>query len=327
MITTERQAFDISLEQNRIQERKGTTLDPERAKKISIKGIAKDWSGFAWEYGLREKLRFTPYDHTYYQVFDFNAFSFNMVDGDDLDTGLDFRARMDKTERNGLIAVQYEALRFKFLNSRTRDKFIWTSPKSDPGEGFSDYSFAYFGQVEDSADGKRLLVYDFLNDLSRQDFAEMMGLSSEISMSDLMCSIQDLPADETVESFWGKLIAVKNDHKIFGNSLDQVLKSVNLPLLQKTKQMSQKEAQVIYNELQNGVSVAILQASIRQRLKNFVLEVTEGYVLSDNEIFGSCGTVGMPEWVEYNTITGEFHCKFCKKGLTRAEANSHRCVC
>ena len=85
-----------------------------------------------------------------------------------------------------------------------------------------------------------------------------------------------------------------------------------------------------------GFALEIIQADIGTRLLSFVRNLTgENLRLgfsATGKIEGSCGSVsvgmnGVPKWVEYNVMTGEFFCKLCRRGLSKTDVGIHRCKC
>jgi len=336
-INQERLAFDVSLEQKRIFEAKKASSDPVATKKIAVAGIANDWSGFAWEYGLKNKLRFTPFEHRYYQIADPDHFEYpirnwRMVCEEDLDLGTDFISRLDKQERGGLIAKQAEQVQEKFFQSKVGDRFMWASPLS---EDFSGYSFLYYAEVKESSEGKVLEVHDFLNSLDSTDFNRLFNLPEETLLEELMAEMKDTDLG-TSQAVWEKLTETSPTGRIFNKSLDEILQFLDEPLMKQVKARSLMEAERIYDALEAGVSISILQQQVGQRLLDFVFGVTgeqfTGFA-SGGGIDGSCGRVdfgssgGAPDWVEYSSITGEFKCKLCDEKLKRSKIDSHRCKC
>ncbi len=327
-----RNAFDTHLAAKGVYETLNSNLAPQVAQEITIDTLAKNWSGFAWEYGLKSKLGFTPYPHAYYQLGN------KVFCEEDLLTGVSFEDRLDLSERGGLVAEASLQMMERFKASRVGAKFLAGSPLSDPGEGFSDYSFLYFCKVVDSPEGKKLETYDFLNDLSREQFIELFNqagkcqtLAASASMREVMTTFPEVNFTDLSE-IWKVMTEIKPDGTIFGKEIDEILASNNMALLMKAKQRSRVEAERLFQEITSGMSLDLLQDQIGERLKNCVEELLGSdfdIALFLSSIEGSCGTVSinLPSWCEFNSITGEITCKHCRKGLTRSQVNSHRCIC
>lgn len=312
--TKERLAFDIALAERRIKE--------SPSKKSAILGIAKDWSGFAWEYGFKNVLRFTPFDHYYYQ--DLSSSQMIMACEEDLGLGIDFTERIDPEERGGLVLASVSSVREKFFSSEPGDQFIWASPP-DPNLKLP-YGFLYYGVVEDTPKGKRLATYDFFTDLSEEECSEFLGLTKDAQTEEILTAQKNVDFN-SIEDVWAALIATKPEAQIFGKSLDEILRQVNLPLLFLVRQKSYQEAERIFDNWHQGIPTDTLQSQVNGRLIEFVREFVGEKVVSEIRWFGSCGGINGPSWAEYNAITGEFICKLCCRSFPQNLISSHRCAC
>ncbi len=337
-----RQAFDIKLVANRWKQAREALNDPREAYRVTLDGVQKDWQAFTWEYGLKKDLRFTPYEHTYFQRGDC------MVAEEDLSLlgNIDFLTRLDPSERKGLVYKSFEALKRTFINADIGDTFIWASPKSEDNEGFSGYSFAYFGRIENSIHGKSFHVWDFFSDLSKEEFTRVLNrasksqtLAQSTSMEQVLTSITKTNSIRSHADVWKIMIDAKPDHAIFGVSLPEILSSNDPVLLAKVKEKSRSEAIQILAQLEQGIPISQIQATVGDRLLKFVSlvtgqTVTEVYqtIAAHNRTEGSCGDVSYglygpmdPKVTEISPITGRKQCRVCHKPLKYFEAYCMTC--
>lgn len=339
METLPRYAFDVTKAYQRVDRAHEAIVGSEKAKKKAINILAKDWSGLVWEYGLKGHLRFTPYRHVYHQIFDFGENRFKMVDEDDFETRVDFLNRVDQEERGGFVYMSTQAMREWFLSSRVGDEAFLPSPRSDPGEDFSNYSFLYHLKVEETREGKKLIVDNYITDHTKEEFVDLLNSCSKhktlikgSSMEKVMTMVTDVRMGD-VEGIWRTLVDSKEDKRIFNLCIDEILPTVNFELMDRVRVKSYQEAERLYKERIAGVPKEVIQGQMDIRLKNFVAKVLGvDYLEVTIENIGSCGIVssnseGIPAWVEYNSITGEFRCRLCNSNLKRSSLNSHRCVC
>lgn len=330
----ERLAFDMNSVYQRYQQVVSETSDQRVTREEFISAQSRDWSGFVWEYGFREKLRWTPYIHNFYYQQNQEG-KWVLVDEDDLKSGVDFSRRIDSQERKGLVLENFLNFKDAIAEANDGDTLLSSSPRKseDDTDCSFTYSFLYKATVKEAGGGRKVVeVRDFVNDLYKEDFINLFNqisksetLSRGSTIDQLVATIIKSSPQLSDQDIWKLLISSKTEKKwdkdskdkLFGKTLNQIVNNQNQELLEKIKQGSFREAEWLFEQLAKGVPVQILQNMVGSRLLAFVLDLSGGYRdFASISFEGSCGGLTLSSENPYFKIdiySGEVVCRICKR--------------
>ncbi len=295
-------------------------------------------------------LQLTPAQHQYYELTHPETGELLMVPPELLEAKKDVMSLLSNWRR-GIDRQVMGAVRDQFLSPEAEQlrTFVWTSTRATKDEGDvictcnGKYGWLYVGQEQVDEQGRRKMVvhnYKYEGDeetalsfihkagdkvhYAHQQTPDRLG-------DEVMTTIAEVPADQDWDaaSVWQRLFGVQQEvtgsDRIFGLSLDTVLKAQNPQLhLQLKETVATSMAHWVVEQMKAGVSSQEIQAQTRDKFISTTrasMDIfgvgkgktgsSEGYTGSDGD---SCGTWDKPSSGKgFETGDGcqEIQCKKC----------------
>lgn len=294
----------------------------ERARKIAEPIFTGNFHSQNWEITKSVK----PYEFSYFLSEDGSS----LVHDCDLYAGKDILDGITESLRGGLEYQQMVLVKQELLTAEKGASRVWISPKKTSEEIDKDCIYTHtFINIAERVSEKEFKVRQFQTD--SLDLSESAFLLSRLSGEKV---IRERPSlGELMLTLGGRPVGI-SDQEVYRLMSEVGGVEMNINDLTEQVARSSREAGRRYlRAIERGVSGEALRQLHVELLRNTIDYKTFKTLFPSGEMNAvtSCGIissrVNVPNWCEYNVITGELKCKHCKKGLRQSEVNSHRCVC
>jgi hypothetical protein len=288
----------------------------EKAREIGSVVYAGNFRSQGWEVTGATG----PYEFSYYIL------DGKLVHESDLHSGRDILDGVRKDIRYGLEYEQSYKFRQRLLTAEIGGVAAWISPKKTVEEGVDCYYEETQVNVAFKINKDEIQVRQFqskhLNISQSALLLNMLAsesvLNIEPELKELMLMVIDpeIIDDRSIQGAIERITGVKSESEDLSAQV------------RRSEEAGRKYQQAIEAGV-TGKARDMLHANL---LKNTIDYKTFQKIQSKGgDVVTSCGIVSfgsekVPSWCVVGA-SGELNCKFCKKGLSHKEINTHRCVC